>query len=944
MSALADVKAISEEYSVRRARDRSRSPFRIHQPPKGVMPESGPTMAMDDALSAANEFATSDWMSGNPVAAYAEEGLVFPGYPYLAEMAQRPEYRVISETIADDATRKWIDFDVTGDEKEAADRKRKDPVGEAERMADPDERKKRIKAAGKGDRVKALKDDQDRLEVRDRFYEMSRLDGFFGRAHLYIDLAGAEGNANELATPIGNGRNEMSKGKIGKKSLLGLKAIEPVWTYPMAYNAINPLKPNWYKPDVWYVMGQQVHGSRLIPFIGHPVPDLLKPAYSFGGLSMTQMAKPYVDIWLQTRQSVADLIKSFSVMVLMTDLSTILAPGNAGALLARVAMFNMLRDNQGTFVVNEATEDFKNVSASLSGLHELQAQSQEHMAAVSRIPLVKLLGISPTGLNASSEGEIQVYYDTISGYQNRFFRANLETVINIQQLSLFGNIDPELTWHFEPLHELTEAERGEKEKNDADRNQKYVDMGAIAPGEIRKVIIDDPTLPYTGLDPEDVPDLAAEEDAGLEPQGGHPQDGGAPENKEAGGQDAALPFGGTDEWKESDHPRAPDGKFGKGGGTAYHGTENDFTKFDPKRMGERDEGYLGRGFYFSTDVNIGRTNKNTMKVDLSVKNPLEIEMKDFATDKRKVVREALGLGDKASAAEVTEALRKNGYDAVVLDMTPLGYKHQEIMIPDVDQIKYEGHEKGGGGGGGGNGGGSSSSPQEMSSAESSWNDYGIGSMIKQASAGQPAKAGDMDLNGSVLTEADASEINKNARILQAAAESELIKSERMGVWRGIALPEGTDVKSLFRHNSIIDFPSLTAVSQDKSIAEKYTDPQFLGEETGERVLINIQRRGGVIGHSSSDAEFDEAIMPAGAKYRVSSFKKSSDGTYLVTLYDNGTLNKLRSPGGDATTKSPINPKGQLNTVEPGSPRQEPEVEEDDDEDIEDISDIDDEDD
>jgi hypothetical protein len=46
------------------------------------------------------------------------EGLLFLGYPYLSELAQRPEYRVISETIADDATRKWIDFEVTGAENE----------------------------------------------------------------------------------------------------------------------------------------------------------------------------------------------------------------------------------------------------------------------------------------------------------------------------------------------------------------------------------------------------------------------------------------------------------------------------------------------------------------------------------------------------------------------------------------------------------------------------------------------------------------------------------------------------------------------------------------------------------------------------------------------------------------------------------------------------------
>ena len=47
------------------------------------------------------------------------------------------------------------------------------------------------------------------------------------------------------------------------------------------------------------------------------------PAYAFGGLSMTQMMKPYVDNWLQTRQSVNDIIQNFSTSVLKTDMGTL---------------------------------------------------------------------------------------------------------------------------------------------------------------------------------------------------------------------------------------------------------------------------------------------------------------------------------------------------------------------------------------------------------------------------------------------------------------------------------------------------------------------------------------------------------------------------------------------------------------------------------------------
>jgi uncharacterized protein len=515
---LPEIEEISKRYAVNKAREAQDSPFRLPKFPKQALPPAKDQMAMDSAIGQALNFGTSEWLAGATIGGISGEGLLFLGYAYLSELAQRPEYRLISETIADDATRKWIDFDVTGDEKKLAEQWAKDPQGFDERIADPDERKKRVKAAGKTDKVKALKDDQERLEVRDRYYQCLRGDGFFGRMHLFHDFG--DDTDEELTVPIGNSRDEMSRAKVPKGRLIKhLRPIEPIWTYPLAYNAINPLREDWYNPQTWYVLGKQIHGSRLQTFIGHPVPDLLKPAYSFGGLSLSQMAKPYVDIWLQTRQSVAAIIHSFSVMVLMTDLSTLMNPNNAGPLLARVALFNMLRDNQGTFVINKNTEDFKNVSASLSGLHELQAQSQEHLSFPSRIPLVKLTGISPSGMNASSEGEILVYDDTIGAFQNRVARPNLTRTINFEQLGLFGEIDPEITWKFEKLRDMTMAEKGQKEKDDADRDQKYVDMGALAPAEVRKRIVDDPELPYTHLDADEIPEPPAEEGL-LGPGGG----------------------------------------------------------------------------------------------------------------------------------------------------------------------------------------------------------------------------------------------------------------------------------------------------------------------------------------------------------------------------------------------------------------------------------------
>jgi len=499
----------------------SRNPFRLPEHPPRAMPSKHLRMAMDENLTwGANQWSVLG--TGAALGAVGAQGLFFLGYPFLSELAQRPEYRVMSETIADDATRKWIDYDVVGDAEEMRARAKQDtedPEGKQER------REKRLKAADKMEKVKEIKDHQERIRLRDAMYALCRDDGFFGRAHMYMDFGTDLDGAgdDELRTPIGNGRDELSRTKVARNSFRAVRPIEAVWTYPMTYNAVNPLRHDWYNPQQWYVMGKELHVSRLLTFIGHPVPDLLKPAYSFGGISLSQLAKPYVDIWLKTRQSIGDLIHAFSVMVLSTDMQAILQDDGRGGLLRRMDTFNTFRDNKGTFLLNKATEEFHNVSVPLSGLHELQAQAQEHMMSVVRIPDVKFTGLNPTGLNASSEGVLRAYYDTIGAYQNRFQRPNLTRVINFEQLSLFGDIDPGITFNFEPLWEMNPKEIAELQKMEAERDQVYIDTGVLAPKEVRSRVIDDTEMPYADLNPEEVPELREEEEEGLEPKEGRPQ-------------------------------------------------------------------------------------------------------------------------------------------------------------------------------------------------------------------------------------------------------------------------------------------------------------------------------------------------------------------------------------------------------------------------------------
>ena len=436
------------------------SPWAVAVPAPGVVPEGAAIMAQDDALTGLYSFAQSGFYG---------EGLRWLGYPYLAELAQRPEYRRISETIAREMTRKWIKLTAVGDD---------DKTKEIELL----------EAAFK------------KYHVQDLFRRASELDGFFGRAQIYIDT-GANDDPDELKTVL-----RRNKAKIGKGRLRGLRIIEPIWSYPVGYNADDPLREDYYRPRAWYIRGREVHTSRLLTFVAREVPDLLKPAYAFGGLSMSQMAQPYVENWLRTRQSVSDLLHSFSVSVLSTNMAATFSEQGTTGLINRAKLFNMLRDNRSLMMLDKEQEEFTNVSAPLGTLDHLQAQAQEQMASVSGIPLVVLLGITPSGLNASSDGEVRTFFSYIESQQEQFYTQHINRILEIIQLSVLGDIDPGITFKFNPMWQLDEEKAAAVRKQNADTAVEYVNAGILSPLEERTRIAADEDSLYPSLDVNDLPE------------------------------------------------------------------------------------------------------------------------------------------------------------------------------------------------------------------------------------------------------------------------------------------------------------------------------------------------------------------------------------------------------------------------------------------------------
>lgn len=378
----------------------------------------------------------------------------FLGYGVLQNLSQDALIRLCIKNRSEEMLREWIDIKAEGDKKTA------------------------------------IEDEITRLTLRDLLGRAVALMGYMGGAYLFIDTGVDE---NELVNPLNISEKS---GEIRKGTQVSFRVIDPFFTTPQAFNASNPLKEDFYKPSVFYVMGTPVHRSRLIRFVENEVTDLLKPSYNFLGIPQAQLLSDYVTHFRENREEANRLLKKFSTMFLKSNIKNILYNGaSRGELDKRVKLFVRNRDNNGLMVLDKDSEDLMQINTPLTGVEPLVRQSLELVVAVNQSNVVKMLGMSPAGFN-TGESDLKSHNDLIATLQATVLKRPLEKILKILQLSLFGAIDPAVSFEFCPLDTEDERELADTQKVKADTAAIYLDRGVLTEDEVRDSLKNDETSPF----------------------------------------------------------------------------------------------------------------------------------------------------------------------------------------------------------------------------------------------------------------------------------------------------------------------------------------------------------------------------------------------------------------------------------------------------------------
>lgn len=287
----------------------------------------------------------------------------------------------------------------------------------------------------------------------------------FGGALIFIDV-----NTEDLSTPL------YDKAKIlSQNTIKGLRVIPPYLCGASEVETANPLNPDFMKPKKWYVSGNAgvIDTSRVIPLTIFESPTLIKPLFNFFGISLTQFMKNYVASADIARQSLSDMLLRFRSEIIKSDLIKI----NPSEAIARAKAINKQKNNQALMLLTKDEEYIQSITP-LSGLDKLIAQLQENVAVSARMPSVKLLGLTPSGFNATGDFDLASYYDEIMSLQNSKIKPIIEKILNLLVKSL-GWENVLVSYEFNTLEKTSDLDKAQAKNLEMDFISKAIQNGIL---------------------------------------------------------------------------------------------------------------------------------------------------------------------------------------------------------------------------------------------------------------------------------------------------------------------------------------------------------------------------------------------------------------------------------------------------------------------------------
>lgn len=250
------------------------------------------------------------------------------------------------------------------------------------------------------------------------------------------------------------------------------------------------------QPKTYTVTGRNgnqttVHPSRMIRFIGAPILDARTSLNDGWGDSILQIVYDAVRNAGSAQAHVAALIPEAKTDVIyVPGLSKFLQNSTTTQQLTDrftyansiKSMFNMvLLEGNGANGDGALGEKWEQKQINFAQLPELMRQFLQIASGAADIPVTRLLGESPAGLNSTGKSDLQNYYDNIAARQRTELTPALHRLDEIIIRSATGERDPSTWYEWSPLWGLSDKEKADIFKLKADAARAIAGTGGASP-------------------------------------------------------------------------------------------------------------------------------------------------------------------------------------------------------------------------------------------------------------------------------------------------------------------------------------------------------------------------------------------------------------------------------------------------------------------------------
>lgn len=313
------------------------------------------------------------------------------------------------------------------------------------------------------DQIGLIDAEERRLNLRGKVLEASTKARLFGGAALFI---GSEDG--DPAQPL-----ELER--IGKGDL---KHLTVLTRRQLAAGDIDSDPTSeWYgKPKFYTLTGANgmhvmIHPSRLVIFKG-----AMTPNEEFGGMGNQARGESVLAATFDAIKNADSTAANIASLVFEAKIDIIRVPqfsaniGNQAyedAVMRRYALANTIKGVNGTLIL-DAEEEYDSKSAPLSGLTDILMAFLQIVAGAADIPVTRLLGQSPAGMNATGAADMKNYHDRIQAIQELDYTPAMSRLDECLIRSATGARDPAIYSIWAPLEQMSELERADIFKTKAE--------------------------------------------------------------------------------------------------------------------------------------------------------------------------------------------------------------------------------------------------------------------------------------------------------------------------------------------------------------------------------------------------------------------------------------------------------------------------------------------